>query len=139
MKFFENLDEKWRLFLKKNGPAIEKIKKIFANIWKVFVMTARWVYRLRSVFLAVPVALVAIRLAIYNTANLPDQVGINIQTTGEYAQMVDKGVAVMGPLAVTALCILMMLCSRRMVYPWLVSIFSLVLPVLIYITNVFPA
>lgn len=139
MKFFEDLDEKWRSFLKKNGPTIEKWKKVFSNIWRVLSLTGRWVYRLRSIFLAVPVALVALRLAIYNMANLPDQVGINIQTTGEYAQMVDKGVAVMGPLAVTALCILMMLCSRRMVYPWLISIFSLVLPVLIYITNVFPA
>lgn len=139
MKFFEDLDKKWQMFLEKNGPAIEKTKKVFSNMWKVIKRTAQWVYRLRSVFLAVPVALVALRLAIYNMANLPDQVGINIQTTGEYAQMVDKGIAVMGPLAVTALCILMMLCSRRMVYPWLISIFSLVLPVLIYITNVFPA
>ena len=53
--------------------------------------------------------------------------------------MVEKGIAVMGPLAVTAACLLLMFLSRRVVYPWLVSIFSLALPLLIYITNVFPA
>ena len=38
-----------------------------------------------------------------------------------------------------AACLLLMFLSRRVVYPWLVSIFSLALPLLIYITNVFPA
>lgn len=139
MKFFETMDLKWQAFLEKNGPTLEKIRKVFANIWKVLKMTGQWVYRLRSIFFAVPVALVAIRLALYNMANLPEQVGINLQVTGEYAQMVDRNIAVMGPLAVTALCLLLTLLSRRMVYPWLISIFSLVLPILIYVTNVFPA
>lgn len=139
MNFFETLDKKWQAFLEKNGPTFDKIKKVFANIWKVLKMTGQWIYRLRSIFFAAPVALVALRLAAYNMANLPEQVGINIQTTGEYALMIDRSAAVMGPLAVTALCILLTLISRRMVYPWLISIFSLVLPILIYVTNVFPA
>lgn len=139
MNFFETLDKKWQAFLEKNGPTLDKVKKFFVNVWRVLKMTGQWIYRLRSIFFAVPVALVALRLAAYNMANLPEQVGINIQTTGEYAQMIDRSAAVMGPLAVTALCILLTLVSRRMVYPWLISIFSLVLPILIYVTNVFPA
>lgn len=98
----------------------------------------RWIYRLRSLILSIPVALAAVSLAIYNQANLPEMVGINIQATGEYAQMVGKGVAVLGPLAVTAVCLLMMFISRRVIYPWLISLFSLVLPLLIYFTNIFP-
>lgn len=139
MKFFETMDKNWQAFLEKNGPALDKTKKVFVNISKVLKITGQWVYRLRSIFFAVPVALVAIRLALYNMANLPEQVGINLQVTGEYAQMVDRGVAVMGPLAITALCLLLTLVSRRMVYPWLISILSLVVPILIYVTNVFPA
>ena len=98
----------------------------------------KWAYRLRSVILAIPVAIGAVVLAIYNQANLPDMVGINIQATGEYAQMIGKGIAVLGPLAVTAVCLLMMFCSRKVLYPWLISLFSLALPLLIYITNTFP-
>lgn len=97
-----------------------------------------WIYRLRSVILAIPVAIGAIVLAIYNQANLPETVGINIQATGEYAETVTRSVAVFGPLAVTAICLLMVFCSKKVLYPWLISLFSLVLPLLILITNIFP-
>lgn len=111
----------------------EKIsfQEVMKIIWK-------WVYRLRGVILSIPVAICAILLAIYNRDHLPETVGINFQSTGAYAQMVEKNVAILGPLAVTAVCLLMVFCSRRVVYPWIISIFSLALPILIYITNVFP-
>lgn len=98
----------------------------------------KWAYKLRSVILAIPVAAGAVILAIHNQARLPATVGVNIQASGEYAQMVSKSVAVLGPLAVTAVCLLMVFCSRKVLYPWLISVFSLLLPLLIYITNVFP-
>lgn len=101
------------------------------TIWK-------WIYRLRSVILAIPVAVASIVLALYNQTNLPETVGINIQATGEYAQTVSRSVAVLGPLAVTAVCLLMVFISRKVLYPWLISLFSLVLPLLILITNIFP-
>ena len=78
-------------------------------------------------------------LAMRNAVNLPAQVGINLQTSGEYALEISRILAVMGPLAVTAVCLLLMFCSRRVIYPWLISLFSLILPVLILITNTFPA
>ena len=68
-----------------------------------------------------------------------EQVGILLKETGEYTYMVARDVAVMGPLAVTAACLLLMFCSRRTLYPWLICVFSLVLPILILITNVFPS
>jgi hypothetical protein len=108
-------------------------KKTVEN-WKIL---WKWVYRLRSVVLAIPVALGAVILAIHNQAKLPAVVGFDLQATGEYAHLVGKSVAVFGPLAVTAVCLLMMFCSRKVLYPWLVSLFSLVLPILIYITNTF--
>lgn len=111
----------------KNKETMEKLK----SLW-------RWAYKLRSIVLAVPVALGAVVLAIFNQINLPDVVGINIQASGEYADTVSKGVAVLGPLALTAVCLLMVFCSRKVLYPWLISLFSLALPLLIYITNFFP-
>ena len=111
----------------KNNANTEKLK----SLWS-------WAYKLRSVLLAAPVALAAVVLAIFNQINLPDVVGINIQASGEYADTVSKAVAVFGPLALTAVCLLMVFCSRKVLYPWLISLFSLVLPLLIYITNFFP-
>lgn len=115
---------------KKEIISAQKKEKLI-SMWK-------WAYRLRSVILAIPVAAGAAILAIHNQAKLPEAVGINIQASGEYAQTVSRSVAVLGPLAVTAVCLLMVFCSKKVLYPWLISLFSLVLPLLIYITNVFP-
>ena len=112
----------------------KKVSK-FKEGWKSF---WDWVFKLRSIGLALPVAGCAVLLATYNMATLPEQVGIDLQANGEYAQMIGKGVAVMGPLALTAVCLLLMFCSRKVMYPWLISIFSLALPILILITNIFP-
>ena len=99
--------------------------------------TWKWLYRLRSVVLAIPVAVISVFLAIFNQAKLPAEVGIILQENGEYAHMVGKGVAVLGPLALTAVCLLMMFCSRKVLYPWLISVFSLVLPLVLLLTNSF--
>lgn len=96
------------------------------------------VYKLRSIFLAFPVAVGAVAIAVNNFIKLPDSVGLTLAVSGEYAQVVSKAVAVFGPLAVTALCLLMMFISRKVLYPWLISLFSLVLPLIILLTNVFP-
>ena len=74
-----------------------------------------------------------------NLANLPEEVGINLLANGQYEYLISRGLAVMAPLVVTGACLVMMWFSRRTIYPWLISIFSLVLPWLIWITNVFPA
>lgn len=53
--------------------------------------------------------------------------------------MVTRNYAVFGPLGVTIFCLILMFCSRKPLFPWVVSIFTLVLPVLIWLTNVYPA
>ena len=96
-------------------------------------------FRLRKLVLAAPVVYAAVKLAYYNREHLPEQVGINIQSTGEFAQMITRDMAVMGPLGLTAACLLLMLCSRKALYPWAISIFTLVLPLLILFSNLYPA
>ncbi len=89
--------------------------------------------------MAIPVAVAALYLAVQNMARLPEEVGINLLANGQYEYLVSRGLAVLVPLVVTGVCLVMMFLSRRTIYPWIISIFSLVLPWLIWITNVFPA
>ena len=96
-------------------------------------------FRLRKIVMAVPVVIAALRLAHFNRANLPEQVGINLQSSGDFAQMISRDAAVMGPLGLTAACLLLMFCSRKAMYPWAISIFTLALPLLILISNLYPA
>ena len=117
----------------------EKTSSSGANAGTVIGKIFQIIYKLRGVLLSIPVAVAAIVLAVRNQANLPEMVGINIQATGEYAQMISKSTAVWAPLGVTALCLVFVLCSRKVVYPWLISLFSLVLPLFIWFTNIFPA
>lgn len=119
-------------WLLKTWEVLKKIGRVLASIGK-------WIFRLRGFFMAIPVALAALALAAKNMARLPEEVGINLLASGEYQFLISRGLAVMAPLVVTAVCLVMMWMSRRTIYPWIISIFSLVLPILIWITNVFPA
>lgn len=131
--------EKCRAFWEGSRPARRTIAAIFTGIGKVFKFIGSWIYRLRSIFLAAPVAIAALRLAAYNQEHLPEMVGIDLQATGQYAQMIERDTVVFWPLVLTAACLLLMFCSRRIIYPWIISIFTLVVPILIYVTNIFPA
>ena len=117
---------------------LQKDSSGIQTVGSVLKVIGSWIYRLRKVLMAIPVIFTAIYLARYNMANLPAQVGIDLQTTGVYAQMISRDLAVLGPLAGTGGCLLLMFCSRRTFYPWIISIFTLVLPILLYLTNVYP-
>lgn len=95
--------------------------------------------KLRGILLSIPVLLAAIVLAVENSKRLPETVGINLLANGEYQWMVAREAAVRWPILFTALCLVMVLCSKKVVYPLLISVFSLVIPILIWVTNVFPA
>lgn len=94
----------------------------------------RWAFRLRGVALSVPVVVLAVILAVNNAAVLPGPLLIG---AGQNVITVSKAVLVMGPLALTALSILMTLFSKKVVYPWLISLFTLLLPVALWITMTF--
>ena len=117
--------------------AYGKVSKVCGRVGGVIGMICTWIYRLRRIFMAAPVVFLAVRIAIANMNRLPETVGINLQSNGEFAMMVTRAYAVFGPLCVTGFCLLLMFCSRKTIFPWIISIFSLVLPYLIYFTNLY--
>ena len=108
---------------------------VFVTAWKAISGTIVWIYRKRKYILAAPVAFFAVKMAIANANRLPDTVGLDIQASGEFARMVSRQQAVLGPLAVTAFCLVLVLCSKKPLLPWLISMFTLILPLLIWMTN----
>ena len=124
--------------LKLNGKAPITLKEA-VKIKSIIGVIVMCLYRLRKIFLSIPVVYYALKLAKYNMEHLPDEVGINLQSTGLFAQTIAKELAVMGPLTVTGACLVLMFCSRKALYPWAVSIFTLALPLLILISNLYPA
>ena len=118
--------------------AYGKVRTVCGKIGDVIGVICTWIYRLRKVFMAIPVVYAAVRIAIENMDRLPESVGLNLQSTGEFAIMVTRNYAVFGPLLVTGFCLLLMFCSRKTLFPWIISIFTLILPYLIYLTNLYP-
>lgn len=130
-----NIKQTWKRFTEK--PWVQKVGGFFKKVGIVLKLTAKWAYQLRSLVLSIPVIVCAGVLAIRNARLLPELVGINILANGEYQWMISRGLAVVAPLALTGLCVVLMLCSKKMLYPWLISVFSLVLPLVIWLTNTF--
>ena len=110
-----------------------------SKIKKVIGVIVMFLYRIRSVFLAIPVVYYALKIAAYNTKHLPKQVGLVMNASGEFAYMISRNVAVMGPLILTGGCLVMMFCSRKALFPWAVSLFTVVLPILLLVSNLYPA
>ena len=128
-EYRDNIEEK---------PEETKKSGSFQKVWNVMRMIGNLIYRLRKVIMTIPVVYYAIVFGVYNAKYLPDRVGLVLQSNGEFVQTVSRSLAVMGPLGVTAACLLLMFCSRRTLYPWLISIMSLLLPMLILLLNNYP-
>lgn len=118
--------------LNSTGSVYAKIKRIIG----IFVMV---IYRLRGVILGIPVIWHALKLAAYNREHLPEMVGIDLMSNGAFAMTISRELAVTGPLVVTIACLVLMLTSRKVLYPWAVSVFTLILPVVLLVSNIYPA
>ena len=105
--------------------------------------TGKWTYKLRAVVLALPIVVISIILAVSNMATLPAAVAIGLPNVVNgiivfQEVMVSKILAVFIPLLVTSFCLLMMFLSKRISFPFLVSLFSLLLPIFFSIAAKLP-
>ena len=123
---------------------VEKLKKFWGKVTLVSnkidefgTAVYRFCFKIRKIVLAAPVVYYAVKFAMDNAERLPETVGLNMQSNGQFAVLVTRNYAVYGPLGVTLFCLLLMFFSRKTIFPWVISIFTLVLPWLIYLTNIY--
>ena len=81
--------------VKRTDTGFGKVKSVIAKVNKIINSIGKWLYRLRKPVMAAPVVYYALKLASYNNTHLPEQVGINLQSTGEFAQTISRNMAVM--------------------------------------------
>lgn len=134
----DHFKKKLNVFQKKEETKPKQELSTWGKIKKVIGFIVTWIYRLRGLILAAPVVYGAMWLADYNMANLPEEVGINLQASGAFAETISREFAVYGPLGLTAACLVMMLCSRKIMYPWAISVFTLIVPILLLFSNLYP-
>ena len=64
---------------------------------------------------------------------------IIIVGNGKVGYAIARQLAVVGPLALTGGCLVMMFLSRKALYAWAISVFTLAVPILLVISNNYPA
>lgn len=138
MKFFAKVEEIWRVICGVASVIWRGFCKVMAKIGKVLKIIGVYIYKLRGLLMVMPVIIAAVVLACYNLNHLGPNVGLNLQIDGGFETVVSRGTAVLVPLGITGVCVALTVISRKPLYPWLISVFSLVLPVLIYVVNVYP-
>lgn len=114
------------------NPALQKT-------WAVVCYACRILYLLRKVFLAIPVVYFTVKLALYNQANLPETVGLILQADGSFLMEFTRSAAVLGGAGITIFCLVMMFLSRKALYSWAISIFTLAFPILLLVSNIYPS
>jgi len=118
--------------LEKFGEGICSIGALFKNNWRLG-------FELRKVVMAIPVVIAMVSLANECRQQLPEMVGINLMANGDFEKLVARETAIAATMAITVVCLVFMFLSRKTVYPWLISLMSLLLPILLIVTNIFPA
>ena len=116
-----------------------KTKEVFRKIGRVFYIIGRVLFHMRKIFLTLPVAWAAFKVYTYAKEMLPEDVGVWLLESGEYQFTLDREASLMSCLAVTAACLVLMFLSRRTILPWVVSLFTLVLPFVLVLSNMYPS
>ena len=139
MKQIEQLTAKMQELRQKAQPYVEKADKGYRKAKDIWKKAKPWLWQSRKLLLAIPVVYLMLYFARLNWNVLPDPVGIQLLNNGDYAMYISKRLAVYVPMGVTGGCLTMMVLSRKTLYPWVICLFSMLLPLLILITNIFPS
>ena len=100
--------------------------------------------------LGAPLGAAAVILAAYNRTRLPETLSyikVMVDAESEDALMglfvmtteyISRDLAVAIPVLMTAVCIVLMLFSKRMLFPFMIGLLTLALPQIIYWFTIFP-
>ena len=150
MQWINTFMDKFYAFVEKLRPFFSAMGRFFHTLGEALYKVGLYMYRLRSLILAAPVAGVALILASESRARLAETVEITSFTFNTEASdalfgflelgstTISQDAAVLGPLMITTACLIMMICSKRTLYPFLISVFTLCLPPVIWFFNTYP-
>jgi hypothetical protein len=151
MEFIRIFCEKLVDFWDRCSPVLRKISFVFASIGKAINVLWSYLFKLRAIFMAIPVAVVAVIQAMINIERLPNtleyaMLGLDFEATQTLfgpvvmnVEQISREMAVIGPLVLTAACLLFTIFSKRTLFPWIVSIFTLLIPTLLFLSTQYPA
>lgn len=150
MNWLDKIVEKWNWLVGKVRPVWEATKNVFGSIGYVLSLLWKYIYMFRGILISAPVAAAAVLVASWSQKNLPEMVEITHVVVDKEAEgalfglfvmtteQIGRNVAVGVPLFLTAVCLVFTILSKRTLYPWLISVFTLCLPIVMYFLNTYP-
>lgn len=149
MQWLDRIVDKWNALVEMLRPGMKKVGKTLSKTGSFLSRLWHYLFLFRGLILSAPVAAAAVILAAKCSTDLPETVSITlpgIDMQGENSlfgflvyqdQIITRGSAVMVPLVLTAACLLLTICSKRTLYPWLISVLTLSVPLFLLLTNVY--
>ena len=150
MNWLDRVVARWDWFVGKISPVWDVICRIFGGVGHVLALIWKYIYMFRGILISVPVAIAAAVVASWGRKNLPEMVeithvlvdkdadgalfGLFVMTT----EQISRDVAIGVPLLLTAICLVFTILSKRTLYPWLISVLTLCLPIVMYLLNTYP-
>ena len=131
MSFFEKMKKKFEKPEQKRDTDGVNGKSFGQRVKKTFSIC----YRFRALILTGITLILAIIMAVYCGSHLPEEVGINLQSDGTFSTYVSRGQTILCSLLLTGISLVLMLLSKKTLFPWLVSLFTFAVPILILVTN----
>lgn len=149
MQWLDNLVDKWEEFRDTPRPGLEKAEEGARKTGKTLAKLWKYIYTLRGVIVSLPVLTAAIILAAKCGTDLPATVTVTLPGIDTHSaeslfgflvyhtEYVARGTAIMASMVLTIACLLLTICSKRILYPWVISVFTLTVPVFLLVTNVY--
>ena len=128
----KNMDQTVKSGSNKFGDAIRSFGRFVKKNWRIG-------FELRKIIMSIPVVVIMLGLADQCRKRLPEMVGIELLENGDFQQMIARESAISITMGITVGCLVLMFFSRKTIYPWIISLMSLLLPLLLIVTNTFPA
>lgn len=150
MQWLDRMIEKWNAMIDRIRPYYDAVARVFRKIGSTLSKLWHYIYMLRTIILAAPLAAAAVIIASISMRRLPENVSVMGFTVDRgdpdalfgflsmYAETIPRDMAVFGPLILTGISLAMMLLTKRALYPFLITLFTLVLPLFIWFYNTYP-
>ena len=84
MQFMDSFAQKWNALRTKLSPVMQKIGRFFRKVLDILALIWRYIVRFKRIIIAIPVAVGAVYLALWNMDRLPSKVGFGIQLDGTF-------------------------------------------------------
>ena len=150
MNWLDRIVEKWNWLVGKVRPVWDVIAGVFRGIGRFFSLLWKYIFMFRGILISAPVIVLGALMIVWARDHLPEMVEIThlvLDPEAENAifgnfvmvtEFISRDLAIGVPMALSGVCLVCTILSKRTLYPWLMALLTMTMPVVIYLLNTHP-